>query len=77
MTTLTLNQVEQLADRLPPHQQLALIRHLALQLAARTPRLPSKSLANSWKGVPDDFDLDAALKEIRSEWLEELDELHP
>ncbi len=74
MTTVTLNEVEQLANRLPPHQQLQLIRHLTLQLAATTPRTPSKSLANSWKGVPDDFDVDAALKEIRSEWLKELDE---
>ena len=67
MTSFTLRDVEQRANRLPAHQQLELIRHLTLQLAASTPRSPSRSLADSCKNVPDDFDLDAALKEIRSE----------
>jgi hypothetical protein len=69
MTTVMLKEVEQLANHLPPRQQLELIRHLTLQLAATAPRLPSKSLADSWQGVPDNFDVDTALKEIRSEWL--------
>ncbi len=42
MTTITLNEVEQLANCLPPHQQLQLIRHLTLQLAATTPRAVQK-----------------------------------
>ena len=77
MTTVNLRDVEQLADQLPPTQQLELIRHLTLKIAAVTPRKPSPSLAGSWKGFPEDFDIDAALKEIRSEWTKELDEFEP
>jgi hypothetical protein len=36
----------------------------------------SKSLRGSWKiQIPEDFDIDKALKEIRSEWEEEIEEI--
>jgi hypothetical protein len=42
--------------------------------AARKPA----SLYGLWKDmVPEDFDVDAALKEIRSAWLEDMKECEP
>jgi hypothetical protein len=70
-----LEQVTQLADRLPPAEQLKLVEHLAQRLQQQT--LVAKKpvcLRGSWKDAfPEDFDVDAALKEIRSEWEKEMD----
>lgn len=73
----TLADVEILAAQLTPADQLILVEHLALRVRqAGFPQRSPKSLRGIWKGhVPEDFDIDAALKEIRSEWLEELDEM--
>lgn len=73
----TLADVESLASRLTPEEQLMLVEHLAQRvrqagLSGKSPQ----SLYGLWKGhVPEDFDVDGALKEIRSEWLKELDEM--
>lgn len=72
-----LEEVTQMAERLSPPEQLRLVEHLAKRL--RTQTLEAKkpqSLRGIWKGkFPEDMDIDADLKEIRGEWLKELDEL--
>lgn len=72
-----LEEVTQLAERLSPPEQLWLVEHLAKRL--RTQTLEAKKPANlygSWRGkFPEDMDIDADLREIRGEWLKELDEL--
>jgi len=77
MSPPTLADVEQLAAQLRPDEQLILVEHLAMRV--RQTVLPPKvpvDLRGILKGlVPEDFDVKAALKEIRSEWLEELDEI--
>jgi hypothetical protein len=52
-------------------------RVLVTFLPPRTEKKP-KSLRGLWAGrVPDDFDVDGALNEIRCEWLDEMKELEP
>ncbi len=66
METVTL-----LADRLSLYDQHLLAAHLAQNLN-RTPSRSSRAIEGLWKdAVPPDFDVDAALREIRSEWLKE------
>jgi len=78
-TTTNLEHIAQLAEQLSPEEQLRLVEHLAQHLrenagvntAQRTPR----DLYGIWRGrVPDDFDVESALQEIRQEWTHELDE---
>jgi hypothetical protein len=68
-------QIEALLDTLPREEQSRLIEDIADRLRQTETRQPP-SLYGIWKGkVPEDLDLDQALKEIRSEWLEELEEM--
>jgi hypothetical protein len=72
-----LEQVTQLADRLSPPEQLQLVEHLAkrLRMQALKAKKP-QSLRGIWKDkFPEDADIDSALREIRGEWLKELDEV--
>jgi hypothetical protein len=69
MGETTLNDVERLAGQLPLEEQINLLEYLArqvrLSLASRSPQ----DLRGIWRGrFPDDFDVDASLKEIRHEW---------
>lgn len=86
MAQATLEEVTRLADQLSPDEQRALVQHLTNrpQLSeAREPddalphqEAPPRSLRGLWKGrFPEDFDIDAALHEIRHEWEKEWPEL--
>jgi len=72
-----LEEVTQLAERLSPPEQLRLVEHLAKRLQAQSfPARKLQSLRGTWKDkFPQDFDIDSDLREIREEWLKELDEL--
>ena len=73
--------IEQLAAHLTTEDRLTLIERLArrTKLSLSRPTDDAKkpvSLRGIWKDkFPEDFDIDAVLKEIRSEWLKELDEM--
>lgn len=78
MSQATLPSVKSLVDQLSTADQLALVQHVVHNLKAVFPT-PShfrrQPLRGLWKGkFPDDFDLDATLKEIRGEWEKEWDE---
>ena len=71
-----LETVTEMADRLSPSEQLRLVEHLAKRLQKRSFETKKpRSLRGIWKGkFPEDFDIDTALHEIRSEWLKEIDD---
>ena len=78
MTTITLHEVEKLADQLPPQEQLELIRHLTIAIAGQVNRKPSPTLYGSLKGlIPEDFDVEAAITEMRSESIRKLEQFEP
>jgi len=69
MGETTLTEVERLAGQLPLEEQINLLEYLArrvrLSLASRSPQ----DLRGIWHGYfPEDFDVDATLKNIRHEW---------
>jgi hypothetical protein len=76
MAEITLEQVEALAHQLPVEEQRLLAERLALQLNAQAaaPERQYQDLYGIWRGKFPDFDLDAALYEIRHEWEQELEE---
>ena len=70
MVSLTLKQIEALALQLPHEQRQELIERLNRSLTEResSQRKPI-DLAGDWEGrFPEDFDLDAELRDIRSQW---------
>lgn len=80
MPEVTLEYVVQLANQLSSEDRLSLISRLEAQLqpAAEEGNAPKKpqSLRGLWRGkFPDDFDIDAALYEIRHEWEKEWPEV--
>ena len=71
-----LERIKQLSHSLSPKQRGELADYLkqpnGKPIAAKKP----VSLRGSWKiKTPENFDLDATLREIRDEWKKELDEL--
>lgn len=73
MAEITLEQVIRMADQLSAQDQRSLAEHLAdrLRESAAAQRQP-RDLHGIWRGYfPDDFDIDAALNEIRHEWEKE------
>ena len=71
----TIEHIKQLALGLSPEQRRELAHYLETDEPVGEPRRPMR-LRDSWKvDLPNDFDLDEALNEIRTEWLAELDEL--
>jgi len=76
MSQETLTKVTQMALELEPDEQLALVEGLARSLRRNGKQKERKSLYGIWRDkFPEDFDIDNALKEIRSEWETEMDEL--
>lgn len=76
MSNASIEEVEQLAMQLTPADQLRLVEDLARHLQQNQSRRPPRDLRGDWKGkFPEDFDIDAALREIRSEWEKELEEM--
>jgi len=72
MTDTTLTHVEQLVDQLSPEEQLLLLEHLAQRLRQVVQKKQPQDLYGVWRGrFPADFDLDATLNAIRSEWKRE------
>ena len=78
MGTATLENIARLAENLPLEEQLILVEKLAQNLrrrvhAGQTGREP-QNLYGIWQtAVPEDFDIDAALSEIRSDYKNELE----
>lgn len=69
MDRTSLDHVERLAFELPKQQQLELLEHLAAHLRGAIAAPARQDLYGAWKGkFPEDFDVDAALSEIRSGW---------
>ena len=72
MNTISIEQVKRLAEFLSPADKLHLAEFLHQQVGNTTPRPKPQSLRGVWKDAfPPDLDLDAELKEIRSEWEKE------
>lgn len=79
MQEITLEQIEQLVNQLSINDQHYLL--LRLETRLQQPAAPieqsnqPQSLRGIWAGkFPDDFDVMAAIREIRDEWKEELEE---
>jgi len=85
MAVIDLEHVTRLADFLSPEEKQYLIEHLTRQLhqvdeGARPDSTGAEGMHDTLRGIwqgkfPEDFDIDAALDEIRHEWEKELDEL--
>jgi hypothetical protein len=74
---ITLEYVENLATKLPAEDQKLLIERLENKLEApeKAGGKQLRSLRGIWQGkVSEDFDVEAALREIRQEWMSELEE---
>ena len=73
--------IEKLASQLSAEDQLTLIDRLSRQSKSALPRsnsIPKEplSLRGMWRDkFPKDFDIEAAVREIRSEWRIGLDEM--
>ena len=66
MPETTLADVERLADQLPVDEQISLLEHVARRVRLTLPARPPQDLYGIWRDrIPADFDVDAALKEIR------------
>ena len=73
MNTISIEQVKRLADYLSPEDKLHLADFLRQQAGNVIPRPKPKSLRGTWKNeFSRDLNLNAELKEIRSEWEKEL-----
>ncbi|MFN7930567.1 MAG: hypothetical protein U0Y68_22125 [Blastocatellia bacterium] len=78
MDNITLEQVESMADQLSTEDQGKLIEHLEQRIMrpSVTNGKKPQSLRGIWKGAfPENFDIDAALHEIRHEWEKEWPEV--
>ena len=72
MGETTLADVERLADQLPVEEQISLVEHVARRVRQSLPRRQPQDLYGVWRDrFPADFDLDAALHEIRHDWEKE------
>ena len=68
-----LEHIKQLSRSLTPKQREELAKYLQKPNGKPINKKPV-SLRGSWKiDFPEDFDLDATLREIRDEWKKELD----
>jgi hypothetical protein len=76
MSDIAYARIESLLDELNQDEQLRLLEVVAGRLRGdKPPPAGSLSLKGLWKdGVPPDFDLDEALREIRSGWSREEDD---
>jgi hypothetical protein len=73
MSETTLMRIERLLDQLTIEEQITVVEHLARRLrqAAQKQKQP-QDLYGIWRNhFPADFDLDAALSDIRREWERE------
>ena len=71
-----LEHIKQLSDALSDEEKQSLAAYLSSRenSANRNPR----DLYGIWKnGFPEDFDTDAALREIRGEWQKKIEDIAP
>lgn len=76
MNNTSLEQVTRMAEQLTAADKLALVERLARKLREQTsePSRKPQSLRGAWSdALPPDEDVEAAIREIRDEWKEELD----
>ena len=64
-----IEHIKQLSHSLTPKQRKELVLYLEKPNGNPPPKKKPVSLRGSWKiDFPDNFDLDATLREIRDEW---------
>jgi hypothetical protein len=69
-----IQQIEALLEELSLDELLALIENIARRLRQHEERKP-QPLYGSWRGkFPEDAEIDAALKEVRQQWQEHVEE---
>lgn len=69
-----LEHIKQLTQTLNAQQREELAEYLKKPNGKKSFDKKPESLRGSWKiDLPDDFDLDASLREIRDEWKKKLD----
>lgn len=73
----TLQEATILADKLSPSEKIKLLKYLAISLENEpSERKKTQDLYGSWKGkFPEDFDVEAAIREIRDEWKKKFEDL--
>ncbi len=72
MSETALTNVEQLLDQLTFEEQIVVVEHLARRLRQTIQQKQPQDLYGVWRDrFPADFDLDAALGDIRREWEKE------
>lgn len=72
MNTISIEQVKRIANYLSPKDKLDLAEFLSQQAGNVAPYIKPESLRGTWQNAfPPELDLDAELKEIRSEWEKE------
>jgi len=75
VNTTKLSQIEALLVDLSREEQLTLIEHIARQLRHSEPGTP-QPLYGIWQGkFPQEADVDEALREVREQWQEEIEDL--
>ena len=75
MSAEALRQIESLLPHLTPAEREHLLKELAT--GPSPPTVAADPLYGSWKGkVPEDFDVEGAIREVRDAWKEELEEFH-
>lgn len=79
MEEITLETVEQMADRLSIDEQKQLVTHIETRLhQAVAQGKPLRSLRGIWQGkVSEEHDVIADIRTIRDEWKSELEEFAP
>lgn len=73
---ITVQDIETLVAQLSLNDQLVLMEHLAQNIRQNTEKKTPSDICGLWKKkLPEDFDLDATLREIRNAWKEDFPEL--
>ena len=76
MNSVLARKIDSLLCRMSEEEQLELISYIASNLRSSRKRRPPLDLEGFLVGKVDpNFDIDSALKEIREEWLKELEKL--
>ena len=72
-----MEEVTALADKLSPSEKIKLVKHLAISLEKTTfEKKKPQDLRGIWKGkFPEDFDVEAEIREIRDEWKKKFEDL--
>lgn len=72
-----LEEVAAQADKLSPSEKIRLVKHLAISLEnVALEKKKTQKLYGAWKGkFPEDFDVEAAIREIRDEWKKKFEDL--